>query len=167
MASNALECLGPVKRGRPSWEYDPAIGEEICERLVEGESLTAICRDAAMPSRNTVYEWIVANEGFANDYARARRLQADTFADEIQEVAKNLALLPEHKRIIVDVMKWRAARQNWRAWGDKVAHDHQHTLHPAHEARGLPTGLEWLTGCLPGADAADGPGPDNSGVGEA
>jgi hypothetical protein len=154
VASNALECLGPVPRGRPQYAFDEGIARDICERLIEGESLTSICRDADMPSRTVVYDWLSENEGFANDYARARRLQADTFADEIQEVAKNLALLPEHKRVMIDAMKWRAARQNWRAWGDKVQHEHTSDLGPSGGQDVLPPGFGFLAGKLPSNDAA-------------
>jgi predicted phage terminase large subunit-like protein len=112
MATNALELIGRIPHARPVWEYDEAVGQDICERLIEGESLKAICSDPDMPSRTVVYGWLQEHSAFANNYARARRLQADTFADEIQEVAKNLAILPEHKRVMIDAMKWRAARQS-------------------------------------------------------
>jgi hypothetical protein len=166
MATNALELIGRFPHARPVWEYDEAVGQDICERLIEGESLKAICSDPDMPSRTVVYGWLQEHSAFANNYARARRLQADTFADEIQEVAKNLAILPEHKRVMIDAMKWRAARQNWRAWGDKITHeidDHRDTA--ASEKR-LPESLEWLAGQLPGSGPAGGRGPDHSDVGE-
>ena len=149
MASNALECLGPVPRGRPTWDYSEDVARDICDRLIEGESLKAICSDPDMPSRTVVYEWLRDYPAFADNYARARTLQADTFADEIQEVAKNLGILPEHKRVMIDAMKWRAARQNWRAWGDKVTHEHNANFGPAAGQEQLPPGLGFIAGKLP------------------
>jgi hypothetical protein len=166
VASNALEIIGPVRRGAPVYEFSETQAAEICDRLIEGESLTSICSDPDMPSRVTVYKWIREYPDFANDYARARVLQADTFADEVQEVAKNLAILPEHKRVMIDAMKWRAARQNWRAWGDKVSHEHEIQLRPAAGEEQLPEGIGFLRGFLHGGDASPGPGPDTGGVGE-
>jgi hypothetical protein len=34
----------------------------ICERLIEGESLRAICTDPVMPDKATVLSWISQNE---------------------------------------------------------------------------------------------------------
>ncbi len=45
------------KRGRPS-DYSAQVGTLICDRLEEGESLRAICSDARMPSRATIFRWI-------------------------------------------------------------------------------------------------------------
>ena len=166
MASNALEIIRPVPRGRPRWDYDEAIGRDICERLANGESLRRICSAAGMPSRVKVYEWLDESEDFANQYARAIRHQANSFADDLHEVALDLSILPEHKRIIVDAMKWRAARQNVLLWGDKVTHDHRHHQNAALGAERVPDGLAWLTGQLHGDEPASGPGPDHSDVGE-
>jgi hypothetical protein len=41
--------------------YDVEIAETICERLVNGESLRAICADPAMPARATVFRWLARN----------------------------------------------------------------------------------------------------------
>jgi hypothetical protein len=40
------------KRGRPS-AYSDKIAEAICDRLVDGESLSAICADPGMPGKAT------------------------------------------------------------------------------------------------------------------
>ena len=42
------------KRGRPS-AYNDRIAEAICDRLVDRESLRAICADPGMPSKATVF----------------------------------------------------------------------------------------------------------------
>src|SRR3954469_16221187 len=83
-----LECLGPIV-GRPEWEFDQDIADDICDMLEEGLSLTIICKQQGMPGRTTVYKWRKANPEFANSYARARAAQSDTFADQIQDIADN------------------------------------------------------------------------------
>lgn len=138
-----LVCVGPIE---PRWdEFDPDLAAKVLERLTEGESLKAICRDADMPSRTIVYVWLGNNDDFANNYARARATQADLFAEEIQEIADDPVLTPDDKRVRIDARKWRAARQNWRAWGDKVSHEHSvqppaDTLAPG----GIPRALVFL-----------------------
>lgn len=153
MASNALECLGPVPRGRPS-DYNEYVAGQICERLAEGESLTSICADEDMPHRRTVNRWLLEHEAFSRNYAHARQMQADAFADEIHDIADDLRLLPDHKRVMIDARKWRAARQNWRAWGDKVTHEHRSKQPSAGQAQ-LPEGFRFIAGKLPGDKSPD------------
>lgn len=77
-------------RGRPT-DYTPELGDEICRRLSEGESLNRICRDESMPARSTVITWALgqiedANE-FPDKYALARQIQSELLADEIHDIA--------------------------------------------------------------------------------
>lgn len=74
-------------RGRPS-TYTKAVGDAICKRLAQGESLRSICRDADMPDRTTVQDWVLKDSpaGFALQYTQARDLGLDEIADECQEI---------------------------------------------------------------------------------
>ena len=47
--------------GRPSL-CSPETIDAICDRLVEGESLSSICRDPAMPSWRAVHDWMADSE---------------------------------------------------------------------------------------------------------
>jgi hypothetical protein len=122
--------------GRPS-VFSEETAAEICERLVNGESLNAICQDDHMPAESTVRHWVVEDyQGFFAKYARARETQADRFADEIIEIADDksgdwierdgeLVVNHEHvqrSRLRVDTRKWLMARLAPRKWGDKVIH---------------------------------------------
>jgi hypothetical protein len=91
--------------------YTAEIGEEICTRLTEGESLIAICRDPDMPSTTAVYDWLDRHEDFEAMYIRARERQADYLFDEAREVA--LAATPQTvwaDRLRFDTIRWQAAR---------------------------------------------------------
>lgn len=66
--------------GRPSI-YSQELAATICERLIHGEGLRAICRDDAMPSISTVIDWIKDKQEFSAQYARARELQAEQFGN--------------------------------------------------------------------------------------
>jgi hypothetical protein len=72
--------------GRPS-KFTQQLFAEICERMALGETLTDICKDAHMPSRITVVNWVNADEELSRQYARAREAQADFWADQLLEIA--------------------------------------------------------------------------------
>jgi hypothetical protein len=59
----------------------------ICDRLADGESLRAICVDAGMPDKATVFRWIGRRKAFRNQYALAREAQTDDICDQILEIA--------------------------------------------------------------------------------
>lgn len=128
---------------RPS-DYTLEIAMTICERLVEGESLRAICREDAMPGLSTVFRWLESHEPFREQYARAREMQAEGFADELTEIADdarndwmNRALKggdtervidSEHitrSRLRVDTRKWIASKLLPKKYGDKLETTHQ------------------------------------------
>lgn len=76
--------------GKPEkpWIYDEKIAEEVLQRLVNGETLTSICRDIGLKPYH-VYGWTRNNEAFGQRFARAREFgdwviedQAIDFADE-------------------------------------------------------------------------------------
>jgi hypothetical protein len=67
--------------------YTEAIADEICDRIAEGETLRAICRDEHMPSWRTVYDWLNVNQDFAARFAKSRKLGFDAIAEEAFEIA--------------------------------------------------------------------------------
>lgn len=74
--------------GKPT-TYSEELATDICLRLVEGESLKAICRCDGMPAASTVFLWLDVHETFRTKYARARELQAELQVDEMTEIADN------------------------------------------------------------------------------
>lgn len=115
----------------------------ICDRLIEGESLRTICRDADMPSKSTVCLWLAADEEFRTRYASARVLQADMLADEILDISDDGSndfiertradgsveevVNAEHiqrSRLRVDGRKWLAAKLNPKKYGDSTMLKH-------------------------------------------
>jgi len=55
------------KRGRPP-NFSAEIAEAICDRLAEGESLRAICADAGMLGKATVFRWIALHKELRDEY---------------------------------------------------------------------------------------------------
>ncbi|MFG6159637.1 hypothetical protein ACGTNG_12595 [Halomonas sp. 1390] len=104
---------------RPS-KYTKAIGDRICRRLAEGESLRSICSDPKLPTKSTVLLWVVdgKHDSFSDQYTRAREAagysHADRIIDTIDQVgAKDMK--PEVAKVILDGLKWSAERMSPKA----------------------------------------------------
>ena len=67
--------------------YNVEIAEKVCERLLNGESLRAICADPTMPARATIFRWLARNQEFRRSYALARQCHAEDFAFETLAIA--------------------------------------------------------------------------------
>jgi hypothetical protein len=128
------------KTGRPTL-YNEALAAKICTRLAEGESLRTICQSDDMPGRSTVMAWLVDNEAFQDQYARARELQADLYAAEVVEIAdrvlpaikrtikgtgKKKSVEEQHgdavdrSRLMMDARKWYAAKLAPKKYGERL-----------------------------------------------
>lgn len=120
--------------GRPS-DYTQELVDEICERIIEGESLRAICKSDNMPNTSTVLRWLDKYETFRLQYTRAKEEQAEKFADEIVQIADdglNDTYVDENgkqrtdqdviarSRLRVEARKWVAAKLKPKKYGEKV-----------------------------------------------
>ncbi|ODT83314.1 MAG: hypothetical protein ABS78_23205 [Phenylobacterium sp. SCN 70-31] len=101
----------PPRRGGKASGYTRALGEAICARLVEGESLTAIGRDPDMPCYGTILAWVKRHPAFEDMYVAARAAQAERLTDEARDLAAaaTMADVPV-SRLRFDVLRWLAAR---------------------------------------------------------
>lgn len=74
--------------GRPTI-YSDKVASNICSRIANGESLRSICKDKKMPAISTVMHWLVdgSHKSFLEQYEIARRIQAETLADELFDIA--------------------------------------------------------------------------------
>lgn len=109
---------------RPS-DFTQEIADTICERLIDGESLRAICRDDDLPATSTVCRWLIANEAFREQYTRARELQADALFDDCLALADKEHLKaaddPQERRLQIETRKWMAGKLKGK-YSDKVKH---------------------------------------------
>jgi len=68
--------------------YTPEIAAKFCAAVAEGEkSIRAICKQKGMPSKATVFRWLAEHQDFRTMYEIAKEEQADTYVDEIVEIA--------------------------------------------------------------------------------
>lgn len=83
--------------------------DEVFRRLCEGESLTRICEDPAMPCHSTIYYWRRQYPVFAEAMRVAREVQAERFCDEGWEIA--CAVTPETakaRQVQLAQLRWTA-----------------------------------------------------------
>jgi hypothetical protein len=114
------EIIPPRRAGRPSG-YNEATATEICHRMINGENLTAICKDKHMPSRVTVYDWMEAHPEFRTRCARAREGLADFLVDEIEDLAKKTTEENyQSMKVKISTKQWRAMKMAPRIYGDRT-----------------------------------------------
>lgn len=141
-----------TERGRPS-QYTEDVARIILEKLAQGLSLRAICREDGMPPESTVRMWVVDDrEGFAAHYARARDIGLDSMADELMEIAdtpepgqKTVSKatgvevtegdMLEHRRLKVDARKWYLSKLAPKKYGDKQQVEHSGTVNVGEALR--------------------------------
>lgn len=140
--------------GRPL-EFKQEIADEICARLADGESLRKICLDDHMPPRRTVFGWLLNPklEEFKHQYTYAREIQAESFADEMNDIADDASndymetvdnetgaiigykLNGEHinrSRLRIDTRKWIASKLKPKKYGEKVEVEHSGGVNLKH-----------------------------------
>lgn len=120
--------------------YTAQIGDEICDRIVNGESIRSISQDKSMPSPSTIFKWISEIPEFSDKYAHAKEAQADYFAEELLDIADdgsndwmtkrfgeteveipNPEVL-QRSKLRVDTRKWLMSKFKPKRFGDKVQH---------------------------------------------
>jgi hypothetical protein len=102
------------RTGRPTLKT-PELCTLICERMAQGETLTAICNEPLMPAWTTVHEWKKADESFRQAFMRAREQQAEVWAEEMISISDDD--LPTHEeigraRLRMQARQWLAGKYN-------------------------------------------------------
>lgn len=111
------------------------IFNQICERIIEGESVKTILKDKDMPSSKTFWKWLEEDEDKVNQYARAKEIYADKVFEDIilisdgtdddvlidengeQQVNHNII---QRDRLRIDARKWHLSKLYPKKYGDKL-----------------------------------------------
>jgi hypothetical protein len=124
-----------MERGRPTI-FTNELADEICERIANGESLRAICREDGKPALSTVFRWLSNDRAFQDQYAMARDEQAEAFADELVSISdeqeyekveidgvplavKFDSTAVARNRLRIDARKWVASKLKPKKYGDR------------------------------------------------
>ena len=114
---------------------------EICERVADGETVRQIAADERMPSASTIYLTLANNQGFSEQYARAREAQLERWEDEMLEIADDAtndyvekrnkdgstfqAVDHDHvtrSKVRIDTRKWLMAKRMPKKYGERIDH---------------------------------------------
>ena len=109
---------------RPS-EFTTEVGDAICDRLIEGESLRSICSDDDMPAKSTVMKWLASGQhpAFVDQYERAREMAADTDADDVAHYSRQAAtgaIKADAATAAINGLKWSAGKRKPKKYGEAV-----------------------------------------------
>lgn len=101
--------------------YDrDAVLAKIFDGMCEGRSVEDMCATKDMPAPSTVYRWLVDVER-CEEYARAKAVRAELFANKVITTAEDEDLKPDDKRVRIDAYKWAAGKLSGK-YSDKVKH---------------------------------------------
>ena len=120
--------------------YSRKLFKDICDQLAAGKSLRAVCRAEGYPSPSNVIAWVLADkDDCAEQYARAREIQAMLLLDEIQAISDDSSgdelILDNGARVLnkefaarsklrVDTRKWAMSKMLPKVYGDRLDLNH-------------------------------------------
>lgn len=105
---------------------------DILGQLAEGKSIQDACKAHGL-SRQYLHEYRVGNKALTDQWEDARKASADSFFDEAMAVARDphidlvdkdgnvvpVRRYADSTRVLVDTLKWAAAKRNPREYNDK------------------------------------------------
>lgn len=103
--------------GRPCG-FTEEVAAEVYARLCEGESMTSICDDPAMPAMSTVHAWRRRFDRFDEAIRLAREVQAKRFCELGWEIARKVT--PETAKataVKLGQLRWTAAVLSPKRYG--------------------------------------------------
>lgn len=92
---------------------------EIVERIADGLTLKQSCKKSKRAYAN-VKKRIDEVQQLKSLYAQAREEYVRARVQEMHDIAKNPRIDPARARIMIDVIKWEAARVIPKEYGDRV-----------------------------------------------
>lgn len=129
-----------AKLGRPC-EFTKEIGNQICQRIANGESVRTIVKDEEMPASSSIFRWLLEEDkkDFWEQYEKARNIQAELMFEELLDIADDgtndwvtkqsktgteyETVNPEvvsRSRLRVDTRKWYLSKVLPKKFGDKL-----------------------------------------------
>lgn len=112
--------------GRPT-TYDFELVGEICRRISDGEKLPDILEKEGMPARSTFFKWKRENKPFSDLYVNVQQDKGELLIEEIDSTVESLKIgriEPSAANVIIQTLKWKAAKFYPKMFGDKVDVDH-------------------------------------------
>lgn len=132
------------KKGRPS-TYNKTIANEIVDAIAcSPHGLRLLCKSHPhWPNPDTIFSWLKNNKDFADQYAQAKRYQADVLVDEmisivnetsndyrVDEMGKVVISTEniQRARLRIDLYKWIACKLIPKVYGDRIKYEAELTM---------------------------------------
>lgn len=110
---------------------------KILKSIESGKPLRQILAATPNLSTATFYKWVAESEEMQKRYARAKEIAADALYDEMLQIARTPMEGAEvtdgplgvtiktadalgHRRLLIDTIKWRLAKEKPEKYGDKI-----------------------------------------------
>lgn len=119
------------KSGKPGkgTTYTRALGEKLCARVAEGETMAAVAREMGIP-RARIVSWTRRYKAFGEAYKEACEMRMLALEDKLAEIcdeATEVALDPECGRervnackLKADIVKWQLMKLMPKRYGDRT-----------------------------------------------
>lgn len=118
-------------KGQFVGRFDPKVAVTICERIAEGETLSAICAQPGMPSRSAFRQWVLKDKELRSAYEAARELQAHSLFEEALDITRILKAGKDGEdkldnnrvnafRVALDNLRWAAGKLNPAQYGERA-----------------------------------------------
>ena len=122
-----------VKKKKVDWDEQDrvAIVERVLAGMAEGKTLTdtvaVLAKTLEEPlTAGLVRRWIVANEEWFVRYQRTKTLLGQAFAEEAIQIARDSTTSSTAiDRVLIETLKWAAAKANPQEYGEKQTVEHQ------------------------------------------
>lgn len=138
MATQAKSAQADIDKspvGRPT-TFTQEIADEIITRIIEGETMSAVCKDPRMPTAKCVWEWRNRYPDFGKALAGAREERTQGWLDASTDLIKSAqskvsaAQAPGEASAMVAAIKMESDHYKWLAskeialYRDKTAVEH-------------------------------------------
>lgn len=115
LSKMASENLTPALFNRRLTEE---LAEAVLVRVAAGDTVRSVCKTLGIAS-GTVYSKAFNDPEFHRQLKAAREIGTHTLVDSIIEIADDESRSTERAKLVVDAIKWVAARLNRNDYGEK------------------------------------------------
>ena len=112
---------------RPS-EYDLELCKEVCNEVANGFNIKTVLKSQERyPTFQTWCNWKRQHDELFDLYTRSIQDKAESVDEEIDFIYDEIKagnIEPSAGRILIDTLKWKAAKYYPKMFGDKVQQEH-------------------------------------------
>lgn len=109
-----------VKRARTLKEiFTPQVLKTIFSQMESGVSLKKACEGLGL-ARSSFLAYMEKEPELYEQYARSQRIGQDYQFETLDEYARESKDDPYTKKLYIDVLKWKLAKQQPKKYGDKL-----------------------------------------------